>query len=425
MRRYFLLDPMIKNLSLVSLFTLLLLYPKVAVAQDPLYNYLQRLYLRHTGLQVAAVKYHKQLLSDSLRISTFISEPQLFLGYIPWKVGMPPIQLGLGQKLPLPGQRSKLKSQLKSHATQKALSLRARHEAAALVLLNKLYRLYELSRHQKLLQKKEQLLRQQEQMLEKQLQSSTTGTESLDLLDLQSKIEATTEQILVIKEQGALLRLDIGLQLDLSAEKILTPDTLYLPILHKDSLLHDLPLRNIQLLAQQQAEISTTAALSYRRSLDWPQPQIRVSYLSRETRPNFELQAPHTLKGGLLLGMSLRIPIPDKRYRQKSQLDQHELLLQELQTKKEEERLLLELESAWISYVQSIRSIALYQNLLQKSQQSLSLLLNRLALHNKASLNYLKMQTKQIGLQMKQVTALRKGCEAALQLQQLSGQLAY
>ena len=372
--------------------------------------HLKKLYDAQTHLQVIKANYQAKETQRNLKISSFFPEPGLFLGYIPWRVGMPPIHIGISQKIPWPGQKTKLKKQLQSQSEQEALVLRAQYKAEALLLLKKLYALYEATKIEQLLEDQLRILDQEEVLIANEAkQISASGVQ---LLNLQAQREELEEKRLEVTDRAALLRVEISLQLRQDPEQIAAPVTLHLPSLNKDSLFHLLALRNTQLRAQEQIEQTQRAALSYQRSLIYPSPQLQLRYMTRETRNNTELQAPDTFKGGLFLMASMRLPVLGKRHRLSNQFEYQKLQIQQLEVQQLTEKLTLKLEKKWQAYDQNKRKVKLYDRLIKQNQTTATLLSSS----DTSSRAIYRTQFNHLKYQIKRTKALRQAAEAAMDL---------
>ena len=372
--------------------------------------YLKKLYSTQTHLQAIKAGYQAKETQRNLKLSSFFPEPGLFLGYIPWRVGMPPIHIGISQKMPWPGQKTKLKKQLQSQSEHEALVLRAKYKAEALQLLKKLYALYEVTKIEQLLEAQLQILAQEEVIIANEAkQISRSGVE---LLNLQARREELEEERLAVVDRASLLRIEISSQLRQHPDQIAAPVALHLPSLNKDSLFHLLTLHNTQLRAQKNIEQTQRAALSYQRSLIYPSPQLQLRYITRETRNNTELQAPDPFKGGLFLMASMRLPVLGKRHNLSNQFEHQKLQVQQLEVHHLKEELALKLEEKWQAYEQNKRKIKLYDRLIKQNQTTATLLSSSAT----SSRAVYRTQFNHLKYQIKRTKAFRQAAEAAMDL---------
>ena len=375
-------------------------------------SYLDRVYAQQSSLRLAAGKDQLLQLSSELKEELFVAEPRIFLRYAPWRVGPPPLQLGLSQQLPLPGQRKQLREQLRAEARESKLWLQQSYELASFLLLQDLYKLYEIEEVQKLEEAQLELLLQRESLAMAQLRTNTE-TDALHVLDIQVEIEHLRGRLSTLGDQARLLRKSLEQQLQLPSQVIRPPDTLHLPILLRDSLSFK---KNSGLLAQKQAEEASEASLRYQRYERWPKLQLQISYLVRETRPLEELKFPDASKGGVMLGVSVRLPILSKRHSLRNELSTQRLKLQKLHSRVYEEALELRAEAAWQQYEEGRRSWQRYERLQALTQETSNLLLASYQSNETSLDNYLQAKIKLLSYRRLQAAALLQACSAAAEL---------
>ena len=374
-------------------------------------SYLDRLYNKYSLLQIEDSRDHLQELSSELEVQQLITEPRLSLSYVPWRVGIPPLQLSLSQQFPWPGQRNRLQKQQQEKVKYSSLQLQQSYEAAALSLLQDLYKLYEIDQVLKWEEKKANLLLQREQLSEARLRSN--GVDVLDLLEIQSEIEQLKERLTTLSDQSQLLRKSIALQLHLPSQSIHSPDTLLLPNLRRDSLSFS---QNTGLIAKRQAEVASAAVLQYQRYSRWPKLQLQLSYLVREKRALYQLQLPSSLKGGVVVGISLRLPILGKRHSLRDKISNSRLKLQKLQTIVYTEMLELQVEASWQKYKEGLRKWKKYNRLQVLTEEASDLLLARYKSDEEKLDRYLQAKIKLLTYRIHQAAALQLCCSAAATL---------
>ena len=266
--------------------------------------------------RIRACTWHKpptnqQQLSDSLQLARVFEEPQLSIGYVPWRISIPPIQVTLSQKIAWPGTYRTLQALVQIKAKEDKLYLQLTQEKEFLQFLQQIYRLYTLQQKQKLRTQQLQLLEQLEHLTEATLHHASTA---LALLTHQATYETIQEARTTHQTDMHVLFKEITQPIGLNPEKLQLPDTLYLPQLQRTQAVEQTYTRNTSLRAHKQKELKETQALIYAAHKKWPYIGLQVSYLARETRVPGSSSFPKITPGGVRVGATFRLPVWRKKH---------------------------------------------------------------------------------------------------------------
>ncbi len=412
-------------MHMIAACSTLLLLTQLATAQiqhcipDTLITYyLQQIHAAHTDPNLAQVTYKQQQLLDSLQLARVFKEPQLSIGYLPWRIGPPPLQVTLSQKLAWPGTYSRLQSLLHIKAKEDKLYLQLAQEAEFLQFLQHIYRLYTLQQKQKLHTQKLQLLEQLEHLTEATLDHAPAA---LTLLTYQARYKIVQETRATHQTDIHVLLTKISQQIALNPENLQLPDTLHLPQLRSTQAVEQIH-RNTSLQAYKLKELKERQALIYAAHKKWPDINLQVSYLARENRVlGSNNSFPTLTPGGIRIGAAVRLPVWRKEHQLRVATARQKLNVATTIRKAQQDKIEIATEMAWQQYAESQRKIKLYNQLITNSHQALALILSSDTHTSTQATQYTQLHIHLVDHRIQLANTLEKGCYVATYLQYLQG----